>query len=413
MTSGEAIALVWNEILWALDGVSYVIFYIEAHLSCIVILIFLVARQQSSSQHNDALWTYYHSLYVKIIFCVSSILRALVDVDIIPKSGASYFLLTAINMIIFGILCWLSFLFNATYQDAPIVKGKFRKFLTAVPLLICFVIILTSPFTGIFIRYGGHIIGQGDYYFVLSVIFLAYPLLSIVMTFFRRDFILHHEREMIMMTLMLPVLFLLCGILRYFEWKIPSLCYAIIISDVYIYLTYSDSLISIDPLTKIANKNGFMRHLSERFRTGKDLENLYLFALDVEGLNELNTQRGRNEGNKALIVIARGLKQFQEHEHECHVSRYYGDKFMIMADIAGDEDIELFSEHIRNYISNAVMAEKLDYMIYTNIGYAHYEAYSKTETINGLIEEANRTMNENKEQRKFQIMWRGSKSDNL
>ena len=78
---------------------------------------------------------------------------------------------------------------------------------------------------------------------------------------------------------------------------------------------------------------------------------------------------------------------------------------MIAADINDAEERELFIEHIRNYISNAAMSKKLNCHIRVSIGWAKYEPYSRTETISGLLEEADRAMTESKEQKKFQTMW--------
>ena len=409
MTSGESIALVWAEILWALQGVSYVIFFIEAHTACIVVLIFLITRQQAALQQSDAQWAYSHALLIKIIYCISSMLRALVDVDIIPKTGSTYFILTVANIILFGMLNWLAFLFNATYQDAPITRGKVRKFLTSVPLLIIVLMLLISPVTDIFLEIRGNVIMQSKYFFIVPTVFLAYPLFSIIMTLFRRKFFPHHEHEMLMTTLIYPALFLVCGIVRSFEWKVHLMCYAIIISDVYVYLSYSDSLISVDPLTKIPNRNGMLKALSERIGSGKNLDDLYVFAIDIEDLNDINAKFGRHEGDKALTIVAEGLRKFQTQEHQCHISRYYSDEFIIAADIPDSNDVGIFIEHIRNYVSNAVMAANLEYMIRISVGYARYEHYSKTETIPGLLEEASRMRNEDREQRKFQFMWRGTR----
>ena len=412
MSSGESIALVWNEILWALSGVSYVLFFLEANVACAIILIFLLTRNQTTLHQNDAQWAYTHSLLIKIIYCVSSIARSLVDVDIISKGSVSYFFLTAINVALFGMLLWLAFFFNATYQSSLIAKGTLKVALTSVPLVIALILLFSSYFTGWIFEQNGTVLTRGKYFFIVPTIFFAYPVVSIVATLARHNKLLHHEREMIMTTLIYPILFLICGILKIFEWRIPTLCYAIIISDVYVYLVYSDSLISVDPLTKIPNRSGMLRALSERLSSKRDLESLYVFAIDIESLNDINIKFGRHEGDKALIIVAAGLRKFQKEEHQCHISRYYGDEFIITADIPNDDDLEIFIEHIRNYVSNAVMAADLGYMIRISVGYARYEHYSKTETIGGLIEEASKMRNEDREQRKFKSMWRGANNIN-
>ena len=203
---------------------------------------------------------------------------------------------------------------------------------------------------------------------------------------------------------MYPALFFLFAAIQSLNWKMPLLCYVVMASDVFVYINYSDSLVSIDPLTKIPNRNGLIRYLTERMKK-EDTNNLYVFAVDIDDLDSINANYGRSEGDRALIVTANALKKFRNEAHKCYASRYYSDEFVIVSDIETEEELELFTEHVRNYISNAAITNGLAYYLRVSIGYSHYEKYSRTETITGLIEEADKAMTENKEQRKFQNMW--------
>ena len=196
------------------------------------------------------------------------------------------------------------------------------------------------------------------------------------------------------------ILFAIGVAIQFLNWKNPLMAYMLLILDIWLYIGYADSLVSIDPLTKISNRNGLYRTLTKTFNGEySSLDNLYLFAVDIENLWGINSRYGRAEGDQILIMVANALKKFRDEEHKCYIARYYGDVFMIIAEVPSNDERDLFIEHIRNYVSNAAMNRGLSYHIRVNIGWAKYEQFSKTETMAGLIEEANNALNYEKEQR--------------
>ena len=272
--------------------------------------------------------------------------------------------------------------------------------------------LLLGPFTGLFIEMQDSDLTGHLLYSLMILINLFYPIVAVIFSFLRVNSMGKYELKNLSVLSIYPAFLFICGLLKIVNWKIPFLCYAMLISDIFVYINYADSLVSVDPLTKIANRNGLIRVLSGRLRNGLDnpdelkkLERLYLFAVDVEDLTSINSSYGRSEGDRALVVVANALKKFRDQEHPCYVSRYYGDEFMLIGNIKDDEELKLFIEHIKNYVNNETVTVKLKYKIRVAVGYAKYENYTKTETLNGLIEEAERALNDFKEQREFQTIW--------
>ena len=198
------------------------------------------------------------------------------------------------------------------------------------------------------------------------------------------------------------------------------------IADVFVYIKYADSLVSIDPLTKILNRNGITFVLADELKKLNDMnisdtievgnveeededaekpKDLYVFAVDVDDLGSINSSYGRMDGDKVLITVAEALKSFADEAHECYIGRYHGDEFMLVAQIQDAKELDMFAEHVRNYISNAAITNRLPYHLHVNIGWAKYERFTRLETVSGLIEEAAKNLNENKEQKKFQNFW--------
>lgn len=403
MSSVLAFSRLWNEGAAVFSNSGYALFNIEAQIVCIAVLVILFVRQQNSSGQTESQLIWSRMLFIQILYCLSGIFRVLADIDLIPKSGMSQYITAALNFGLFGCLCWLTFIYTEASRKSELVSSLSRKILAALPFIFnvsCLVLL------GLFMDVTGHDVTSETLFFLMAAINLSYPAAALVLSVFRQNTMSRYERESISVMSIYPAFLLVCAPLQALNWRIPFLCYAIIISDIFVYINHADSLVSVDPLTKIPNRNGLIHTLSGRLGTEGASEGLYVFAVDIDDLGDINGTYGRAEGDRALIITANALQKFQTEEHECYISRYYGDEFIITADIQSGEELDLFTEHIRNYISNAVTSEGLAYHIRVSIGYSHYEQYSRTETISGLIEEAERMLAENKEQRKFQAIWR-------
>ena len=410
MTTASAIMRAWREGTAVLETTGYSFFKIEAHIVCALVLVILFNFQLHSSDQTEPRIAWFRLVFVQILYCLSGIVRVLVDIEIIPKSPLLQYLWSAINFGLFVCICWLVFVYVELYQKSTLMNSLKNKILVISPLIFTVAMLAVIPFTSLYSDISDEIMSSGKFFIFMFLMNLIYPLASLILSILRRRKMTKYERGTIPVTaIYYPAIFLVCGPLQAFNWRVPFLCYAILIADIFVYINYADSLVSIDPLTKIPNRNGLVQFLSHKL--GEESENpeeLYLFAIDINDLNAVNTLYGRSEGDRVLILIANALQKFRDEEHNCHISRYFGDEFMIVADVQSNEELELFIEHIRNYINNAAMSEGLAYHLRVNIGWARYEKYSRTETISGLIEEADRILNEKMEQRKFQTIWKNN-----
>ena len=399
MSLASALIKVWNEGAAALSSSGYAFFTIEANLVCMIILGVLFFRQQTSSDQTEAGVIWVKLLLVEIIYCLSWIFRVLSDVSLFPDSIAAQYTFAALNMSLFNVICWLIFLYSELSQKSELLTTFSSKAFSAIPLAFNVFMLIVSPFTGLYWDISAGVLARGRVYFLMLAVSIGYPVLSVIITILRRQGMSRHERGILPLATMCALALSVFGLLQVVNWKIPLICYMMVIADIFVHLSYADSLVSVDPLTQIPNRNGLISTLNERLGQA-DPESLYVFAVDIDDLRGINSQHGRTEGDQALIITAEALRKFRDEEHPCIVARYYGDEFIIAAEINGKEELELFTEHIRNYVSNASIAHRLPYHI--------SEQFSRTETVSGLIEEADRALGERREQRKFQAVWQRS-----
>lgn len=401
MNFASAVSRIWNECLFAFSSTGYSFFKIEAHVVCAIVLAVLFHRQQNSSDQTEARIVWCRLVLIHVMYCVSGILRVFPDIGILPANSVTEYIFTALNFAVFTGMCWLIFIYTESSYRTGLLDSFTHKIIAAVPFILSMFTLILYPLLRTYTNYNSMAMNHTVFSVIILVLSLIYPLGAVIHIFFRKN---NQEANKLALY---PALFFIFALIQSLNWKMPLLCYVVMASDVFIYINYADSLVSIDPLTKIPNRNGLIRYLTERMHKG-NIDNLYVFAVDIDDLDSINAKYGRAEGDRALIITAGALKRFRTEAHKCYASRYYSDEFVIASDIETEEELELFTEHVRNYISNAAITNGLAYHLRVSIGYACYERYSRTETIMGLIEEADKSMTENKEQRKFQSMWQKS-----
>lgn len=397
----------WHDSSDAFASTGYAFFTVQANIVCLVILAVLFYRQQDSADQTDAGIIWSRLLILQMIYCISWIFRVLDDVSLLPGNLASQFVFAAMNLALFFVMCWMVFVHTELYQKSKLLDSLTVKILVFLPCLANIIMLLISPFTGFYFDISGQVMTRGYLYPLMLGLSAGYPAVSVIITILRRKRMTKYERDAASLAAIYPAVFALFGPLQSLNWKMPMLCYVIVIADIFVNLSYTDSLILTDHLTKIPNKNGLLQHLAARLGQVNP-EGLYVFAVDVDDLGGINSSHGRVEGDHALVLVSEALQKFRKNEHDCYISRYYGDEFILTADIWDNEELDLFIEHIRNYVSNIAMSARLNYHLRVSIGWAKYEQFSRTETISGLIEEADRSLLEDREQKKFQSMWHGS-----
>ncbi len=399
---------IWNETRAALLSTGYSFFYIEVNLVCAIILGIIFNNQLNASDQTEARVFWLRLLFVQFLYCLTSILRALVDIGLIPDSPVLSYLIVSANLICMHIAAWLVFVYSEVSQESWLTGSLRNKIISAIPIIIEVLIVIISPITDASVVLRGGQIFISFLHPIMMLVAPGYFLAAVVIAVIRRTRMTRYERDMSHAAAAIyPAILFIMIMFQWLEWRIPLFCGAVIVADVYVHVKYSDSLVSIDPLTKIPNRNGMIHKLSEMVHKraeseDKTMKDLYVFAIDVEGMSSINSAYGRLEGDKVLMMMAAALEKFSKEAHPCFVSRYYGDEFIIIAEIQDKDELELFTEHVRNYISNAAMASSLSYHLHATLGMAKYEKFSKLETVSGLIEEADRVLNEQQEQRKFQ-----------
>lgn len=404
MSFDSAISQILHDTSQALSSTGYALFNIEANFVCIIILAVLFNRQQNSSDQTEPRVIWSRLLFLQMLYCISMILRVMTDINMLPGNLTTKYIMTSLELITACSMAWMIFIYSAVSQKSEFFASGKMRFATFLPVIMNIIMLVISPFNNLYIDMSGNALKPGVLLPLIYVTDFIYSVGAVILSVASQRNANKYERESFSIMAIYPIFFILGGWLQIINWRLSGLCFAVILADILVYINYADSLVSVDPLTKIPNRNGLIRNLSERL--GKEnTDKIHLFVVDVEDLSAVNNRFGHAEGDRALIIIAEALRKFRKEEHNCYAARYYGDEFIIFADIEDDDELDLFAEHIRNYIRNAATKAGIKYSLRVNIGWAKHEQYSRTETISGLIGEAYRSLNDNREQKRFNTMW--------
>ncbi len=121
------LSTIWSDTLVVFANSGYSLFKIEAHVVCATVLIILFCRQQNSSDQTEARLAWSKLLFVQILYCISGIIRVLVDVGIIPRTYISQWLVTAVTFWLFGAMCWLVFEYIELYQNSNLMASRSKR----------------------------------------------------------------------------------------------------------------------------------------------------------------------------------------------------------------------------------------------------------------------------------------------
>ena len=125
-----------------------------------------------------------------------------------------------------------------------------------------------------------------------------------------------------------------------------------------------------DPLTGLANRALFQRHLDDMIgRCARSDLRGALLLLDLDRFKDVNDTMGHTIGDALLVKIAHLLARTLGHDH--FIARLGGDEFAIVVEgRRGGADVEAIAATVLEVISGTVLVDQVEIAIGTSIGIA-------------------------------------------
>ena len=352
-------------------GPDYFIFYTEANIVCIVILAILLIHDRINGTKQEKQIRFNRTVIAHIGYFVSDIFWAGVLSGQFPRTRFLVCLCNYANLILLSVMAYEWFMYMAASEDMPFRLSRRNRRLWMIPMLTVAAAVAVSYAAAptFWISESGEL--NSWYYPVL----IAVPTLYLMLAF---GFSMSNARKtdstekkhLYWLIGLYPMGVLAFGLVQTFMLNAPLFCFGCTIMMLFFYIESTQTLISVDVLTRMNNRGQINRYMEQVRR--KENTAVWTMMIDIDGFKHINDTYGHAEGDKALILMAETLKQAcAQAKAPVFIGRYGGDEFTVFLQATeGDNLPERFAESVRSILAEKQQANRLPYSLEASIGYA-------------------------------------------
>ena len=374
---------------------THALTYFLTIITCIVITSIIFNRTTMEMGSELDILSFRRLMGSYLVFAVSDCICLWAEYAHDPGIG------NILALVSFLALCGIAF-FWFRFVESRLGIAEHSKIVNIIifaPLLTLILLISTSIFTKLIFFYESDgTFYRGPLYGTLAwfqVFYIAYATFHIFSRLDKSHSL--HERKELLYLLAFLLLPITARGLDLLVPGLPIMPLALLVSIVIVYVSLQDRLIYVDSLTGMSNRRVADKFLASQLEiVGKD-NPLYFFLADCDDFKNINDEYGHLEGDKALCLIASELEKISE-MYSCHVSRWGGDEFVIIARRITIHDPDQLIDTFLNNLHQRCIDENLPYEIQISVGYISCDdPHSSTIELFGIAE---RLMYKRKSERK-------------
>lgn len=371
-----------------------VILYSEVDILCIVILMMLCVKLKGSMFLQSQRYLFRMVTSSCAVLALLDLLWVLDAGGLLPLSVGRAEALNVLYYFSAALTCYLWFLYSENVQESCVTRRKRALLLAAVPFLaFCMLIFLSPKCSFIFYVDEAAQYHRGSLYLLTYLLTFGYLVVTagkaLVLSYRTKNYQTRSRYRTLAFFVVPP---LLTGALQYFLPRLPVMCIGATLSMLNVYITLQEQLISVDPLTKLNNRNQLRQYLYGRLgHPGK--RPLYLLMMDGDKFKHINDRYGHIEGDHALREIAQALIRACTGRHD-FIARYGGDEFIILHEADRPESVDELCSRIHAEMARA----NTGYPLSVSIGYARYT--QDIQTAQQFIERADAELYHVKQEKK-------------
>ncbi len=166
-----------------------------------------------------------------------------------------------------------------------------------------------------------------------------------------------------------------------------------------------ESVYMRDSLTDLLNRHGCKYRLPKLLKTAEAGDTISALLFDMDGLKEINSRFGHEEGDLALQVIAHTLRRTAESTPDFRdtavCARFGGDEFILLSTRLNEKTAADFIEQVMQYFRNYNRLNQKPYRLTVTAGSAFtpYRADMGIPEIDALLSEADADMYRKKDRK--------------
>lgn len=376
-------------------NIEYAMLYLELNVFSLI-LIWIILRKTQGLSKMEAQRNFVMSIISEMIFFISDTWFLVVFTNVIPGDG---WILIACKTVYFfstSSMCFFWFLYFEHVRETNFVKDIWKIRFSSILMVIMGVLLIGN----LFFKYLFYLGDDGTYHrgplFILNYVFsYAYVLLAwirIIINIIKKD--TKKSRKQLMHLAFLPVAPGVAGVIQFIYPRLPVACVAMSLATLILYLVWVDELISLDPLTGLNNRKQLNLSFEQIKRGKSDHEKIYLLLVDANHFKNINDTYGHLQGDNALKLIARALREgCKVSGRRTIIARYGGDEFVILVSSEGGTSNEELKNAINTRLAELVEDEKIPFELTVSIGVATLE---EDDSLKELIVRADEAMYDEK-----------------
>lgn len=352
-------------------GLDFFIFYAEASLVCIGILLMLLINDRlNSTQQEKQVW-FNRAIVAFIAYFVSDMGWAAVLGGVLPRVRSLTELFNFTNYVLLSVMAYEWFMFMAASERMPFRQSRAKRILFLVPMFASIAVMAVAyaadPYY--WISESGEL--NGLYYPMMIAVPAFYLITAFVFSMINSSRAESREdRWLFRLIGIFPLGVMGFGMLQVATLNAPTFCFGCTVMLLFFYIQNMQTLISVDDLTRLNNRGQINRYMEQvRYRENAQI---YVMMIDVDHFKEVNDTYGHAEGDRALILVSEALKQACDAiKTPAFLGRYGGDEFTIILQKPEDapNGPEQATDRIRAEIAQKQRENNLPYPLAVSIGY--------------------------------------------
>lgn len=351
---------------------EYAILYLEINIFSLVligiILLKTMGLSQMVAQSNFAM-----SIIAEMVFFVSDTLFVLVNEGVLPGGKPVMMACKEVYFLATAAMCFFWFIYFEYLRETRFVKRRRYVLYSTSILWLMVIALLANLFNhSLFYIDESGVYRRGPFFILTYILSYSYVLIAFirVMINLKRD-TEATNKDLLIRLAFFPLFPGISGVLQFIYPRLPIACATISITTLYLYLTWVDQLISLDPLTGLNNRKQLTHTFNNLSKSHEDQDKIRLYLIDVNHFKQINDTYGHLQGDNALKIIAEALKAACKGANRGTViARYGGDEFVILvSENNNDETIDL-KERIKEKLKELSKKKSVPFELTVSVGSA-------------------------------------------
>ncbi len=351
---------------------EYAILYLEINIFSLVLIGIVLLKTMGLSQ-MVAQSHFAMSIIAEMVFFVSDTLFVLVNEGVLPGGKPVMMACKEVYFLATAAMCFFWFIYFEYLRETRFVKRRRYVLYSTSILWLTVIALLANLFNhSLFYIDESGVYRRGPFFILTYILSYSYVLIAFirVMINLKRD-TEATNKDLLIRLAFFPLFPGISGVLQFIYPRLPIACAAISITTLYLYLTWVDQLISLDPLTGLNNRKQLTHTFNNLSKSHEDQDKIRLYLIDVNHFKQINDTYGHLQGDNALKIIAEALKAACKGENKGTViARYGGDEFVILvSENNNDETIDL-KERIKEKLKELSKKKSVPFELTVSVGSA-------------------------------------------